>query len=219
MRRSFVAAILAAVVGSAFANSASATTYFYGGFVDPTNSRDGGAVAHVGLHAPLTFTFTTAAPIASNANILNDAAAVTWWEASGGQIESTISSADPKAKLTHFHIITDAAGDITGFLIGAQATDPDFVHAGGMTPTFLFASLPGSRSDTVRFVENKFGQNTGGVDCTLGACSRVRTSFEILPPPPSGAPAVPEPASWALMIVGFGGVGAVMRRRAKAVIG
>ncbi len=29
--------------------------------------------------------------------------------------------------------------------------------------------------------------------------------------------AVPEPATWAMMIVGFGGVGAVMRRRARAV--
>ena len=30
---------------------------------------------------------------------------------------------------------------------------------------------------------------------------------------PSGAAAVPEPASWAMMIAGFGGVGALLRRR------
>lgn len=35
--------------------------------------------------------------------------------------------------------------------------------------------------------------------------------------PASLAAAVPEPASWAMMITGFGAVGSVMRRRAKAV--
>lgn len=32
------------------------------------------------------------------------------------------------------------------------------------------------------------------------------------------APAVPEPASWALMLLGFGGMGVLMRRRSKAVL-
>jgi hypothetical protein len=36
------------------------------------------------------------------------------------------------------------------------------------------------------------------------------TGQEILPPPP---PAIPEPASWALLILGFGGIGAVQRRK------
>lgn len=34
---------------------------------------------------------------------------------------------------------------------------------------------------------------------------------DVLPPPPTGA--VPEPATWAMMIIGFTGVGALMRRR------
>jgi hypothetical protein len=34
----------------------------------------------------------------------------------------------------------------------------------------------------------------------------------------AGAPGVPEPASWALMLVGFGGLGAVMRRRRLALV-
>ena len=33
----------------------------------------------------------------------------------------------------------------------------------------------------------------------------------------SNAGAVPEPAEWAMLLVGFGGVGAVMRRRATKV--
>jgi hypothetical protein len=39
-----------------------------------------------------------------------------------------------------------------------------------------------------------------------------------VPPPPPPPPGVPEPASWALMILGFGAVGGLMRRRqAKAL--
>jgi hypothetical protein len=35
----------------------------------------------------------------------------------------------------------------------------------------------------------------------------------------SVGPAVPEPATWAMMLVGFGAMGAVMRRRQRATIG
>lgn len=36
---------------------------------------------------------------------------------------------------------------------------------------------------------------------------------DILPPPPG----VPEPAAWAMMLIGFGGLGTVLRRRRAAV--
>ncbi|MGZ3402099.1 MAG: PEPxxWA-CTERM sorting domain-containing protein [Phenylobacterium sp.] len=38
------------------------------------------------------------------------------------------------------------------------------------------------------------------------------------PPPPVPAANVPEPGAWALMIVGFGGVGALMRRNRRAAL-
>lgn len=40
--------------------------------------------------------------------------------------------------------------------------------------------------------------------------------FGAVAPPPGGG--VPEPAAWAMMLAGFGLVGAVMRRREKAVV-
>lgn len=214
MRKIFVAAMLAAAATVASVSSVSAATYFYGGFVDPTNSRDGGAKPYVGLNAPMTFTFTTAAPIAASANIFNDAAAVLWWEASAGQPESTIDSTDAGAKVTNFHIITDATGAITSFFIGVHATNPLLGGPSGTSPTFLFDHVAGGASDTVKFIENAHGQNTGGVDCSLGGCSRVATSFIELPE--AGPAGVLEPASWALMIAGFGGAGVMLRRRRTA---
>ncbi|OYU15378.1 MAG: hypothetical protein CFE37_06425 [Alphaproteobacteria bacterium PA4] len=41
-------------------------------------------------------------------------------------------------------------------------------------------------------------------------------SFNVAPPPPPPGPGVPEPASWALLIAGFGLTGAALRRRRAA---
>jgi hypothetical protein len=37
------------------------------------------------------------------------------------------------------------------------------------------------------------------------------------PPPPPPVGGIPEPGTWALMILGFGAVGAAMRRRRQAI--
>jgi hypothetical protein len=58
----------------------------------------------------------------------------------------------------------------------------------------------------------------GGADlrqCAVsGACTTGPVGFSLSArnPNPTGA-AVPEPATWAMMIVGFGAIGASMRRR------
>jgi hypothetical protein len=61
------------------------------------------------------------------------------------------------------------------------------------------------------------GLQTILLNITQGSSGFVmyKTSTPLSPPPPQIA--VPEPASWAMMIAGFGLVGASMRRR-KAVI-
>jgi hypothetical protein len=56
---------------------------------------------------------------------------------------------------------------------------------------------------------------TGQAMCGLTISSRI--DYGSVAACPAGSGAVPEPASWALMILGFGGVGAMLRRRFKLV--
>jgi hypothetical protein len=59
----------------------------------------------------------------------------------------------------------------------------------------------GAFDGAVDHVNVNFGTGTGGVS----------TNFEV-----AAGPGVPEPASWALMILGFGGAGVALRRSRKA---
>jgi hypothetical protein len=47
--------------------------------------------------------------------------------------------------------------------------------------------------------------------------STFQLEIEVFAPPPPPPPAVPEPASWAMMIAGFGLLGGAVRRRANRV--
>ncbi|MBX3482245.1 PEPxxWA-CTERM sorting domain-containing protein [Phenylobacterium sp.] len=60
------------------------------------------------------------------------------------------------------------------------------------------------------------GQKVSFALGSAGDYSFDSTGFALSVTGPDGAPGVPEPASWALMILGFGGVGAMMRRRRVA---
>jgi hypothetical protein len=68
-------------------------------------------------------------------------------------------------------------------------------------------------SDSVVLIGNNLGHTVGahiGV-CTNAACTGdfAATGFATT----GGGGGVPEPATWAMMILGFGGIGALMRRR------
>ncbi len=63
---------------------------------------------------------------------------------------------------------------------------------------------------------NPFSTTEGPGDQAIDIFGLDGISFNVAPPPPVGG--VPEPASWALLIAGFGLVGAAMRRRQLAVL-
>ena len=75
------------------------------------------------------------------------------------------------------------------------------------TGTFTM-NLPGASLLKIGTVNFSFGTNhefVGGGNCTSGC-----TPPPPPPPPPPGG--IPEPTTWALMILGFGGAGAMLRR-------
>jgi hypothetical protein len=87
--------------------------------------------------------------------------------------------------------------DIVTNLGSYQFTPSTTLYAYNGSLTFLgYQTGPGEYFTSIRFSGN---ESTGGTDFQIGT---------------AGAVAVPEPASWALMIMGFGLTGAAMRRRA-----
>jgi hypothetical protein len=104
-----------------------------------------------------------------------------------------------------------AAGNTASFnFIG----NPNFsVVAGG--PTNQYGGGP-----IVQVGENVFGAEGNGVIQFVGTFNSIswtNPTFEDFYGFTLGAAAVPEPAIWAMMLVGFGGLGAAMRSRRRAV--
>jgi hypothetical protein len=73
-----------------------------------------------------------------------------------------------------------------------------------------FSDLKSTKVSTkdIFFVADVVLPNNGGT-------GNIGATFDI-PPPPPPPPGVPEPAVWGLMILGFGAVGADLRRRRRA---
>jgi hypothetical protein len=216
--KKLVSGILLAFAVAATPALATDTTYFYGGKINPTNSRDGGIVNYVDLHAPMTFEFTVAAPLAANLLDSTITGSVLSWTASAGKPTSTIASTYPQAQLGRLRLSTNALGVITNWNIVASATNPALgthIIQGlpyGISPEFYFENDGGGDSDSVRFYENAYSQNTGGAICS-GTCGgqASRGSFTLVQPIVTGG--VPEPASWVMLIAGFGVIGGIKRRR------
>ena len=100
---------------------------------------------------------------------------------------------------------------------GADAFSGTF--DGGSTPT----STPGISDTAWLFTilsgTGRFLGASGTFDGTGLADARTRpTRVRIDFTGDVTAPAVPEPASWALMIVGFGGIGLIARRRRRGLL-
>jgi hypothetical protein len=77
------------------------------------------------------------------------------------------------------------------------------------TPTNLKVSVNGVQEFNINgaFSDGRFGF----YNYSQAAVTYAGIEDDILPPPP--IPGVPEPATWAMLIMGFGGAGAMMRRR------
>ena len=106
---------------------------------------------------------------------------------------------------SNIQLVNTSNSRLPNFLIGGNANGSSM---GGGTNDFMLAYISATRSIM------DFSYTTAG---TRG--SYITTSVQMLPfgPITSGPAAVPEPATWAMMIGGFGLVGGAMRRRATRI--
>ena len=90
---------------------------------------------------------------------------------------------------------------------------------GGSTPTDTAGISDTAWLFTILAGTGRFAGASGTFDATGIADARTRpTHVSIDFNGNINAPAVPEPSSWALMILGFGGIGLVARRRRRRVL-
>lgn len=146
------------------------------------------AFTQAGQRATLNGTTNTATPIAGSpdhwgASVLSGDLRV--WTLTGGPPHDLIAQAAGK----NFSGLNNGISSHNPYLLGTGNFTLSFV--GGATEVTGVRFLFGTEPDSTQF---------GGsctADCGGGG----------------GAGGVPEPATWAMMIIGFGGVGAIIRRR------
>ncbi len=185
--------------------AAAAVTYHYSGGPSPTNTRDGGVVSYIDLHAPITFDFTVASALAANLTGVDIKASVLSWVASGGKPQSTAASSDIGAFLSRLVLSTDASGNIFNWNI------PGSSHTAalpGLEMGFYFDGISGPH-EALAWYDSASGRTLGGAvsHSDIGTFTRLGGS----------AGGVPEPTTWALMVMGFGAVGLSLRRRRTAL--
>lgn len=92
-----------------------------------------------------------------------------------------------------------------------DATPQSFTYAGGQASDVDFSYYVGADNYEIRWPGNgsSFGTEFS-TDVSGGVTSLLVTSFSLSP---AATAAVPEPATWAMMMLGLGAIGTVMRRR------
>jgi hypothetical protein len=220
--QSAVGAMRLALAGAVFAGAVAltagpvqATTYHFSGHPTPTNSGAGNILNYVGRHAPMTFDFTTLDPLDPNLPFASRIAFATSWTASGGSVDSTISSSDPAAKLSTLQFSTDSLGDLLKYNISVTANSSSL---NGKQWNYIFANydrnnvFERAELDTLHFngvlhyttLDSALICTNACGDSALGAFSIVKS-----------VASVPEPTTWAVMLAGMGLSGAMLRHRRR----
>ena len=184
-----VAAFALAAALAPLASAHAAVSYTYTG-ADFINAHDPFTTSE---HVTGTVTFAT--PLAADLNLANAFPDITAFSFTAGP--ETLTNLTFNPSFSEFEISTDAKGAITAWHID--------IGLGGGGDFILNNNWLGSFGDQVAVGANFVGDANFDPGEAF-ALNRTAATFA----------AVPEPASWAFMLGGFGLVGGVMRMRRKA---
>ena len=202
-------AILSASVAMAFAAPVSAAEFVVG----PQTSTYDGLTRGYWFTAPAAFTITglfipdTASTGVQNLQVLRFTGTPTTYPIEGTNFSSLGLFLNQSATSTVATSISVAPGDVIGIL-GDRAGTNSYAN-GPATFAFVNSGLTINRLGFQGLIANSNGAQSAFTE-EPGSYSRINFSYSL-----SGA--VPEPGTWALLIVGFGFIGGAMRHRKSDV--
>jgi hypothetical protein len=218
MRKFPVAASIAALGVLVVANAAQAQILLNGGFEGITTSSSVGGVTNNSVPTgwtPNAAFNQTGLNFQNNANQHSGQSALqigNFDDQDLASLSQTFSDIAGEVYNVDFWTLSGGTNDPVAFLrvsVGAAGLTYDDTIVGYVNGGFSFT---GTGSDTIT-IAGKTNPSEWFVDDV----SISDTGRNVGPSGPGGgAGGVPEPASWALMILGFGGVGAALRRRQGA---
>lgn len=143
----------------------------------------------------------------------------TYWNASNGARSIDLSGNGPGSISQTFDTIVGALYNVTFDLAGNGDGGPGqktatVLASGGTLGTF---STPSSPKPNLTYTPYTYTFTATGSATTLTFASATNTAFGPVLDNVSVTAAVPEPATWAMMMLGFGAMGSVLRRRKRSV--
>ncbi|MFL6759246.1 XDD4 family exosortase-dependent surface protein [Sphingomonas sp.] len=98
---------------------------------------------------------------------------------------------------------------------GGATTPPDGGDFGLLSAGYSTAGDNGGITNNQPYIKNSVTFSLGAFDGSLASVSNVRFQYGTATTDTHFGSGVPEPATWAMMLLGFGGIGVSMRRRRK----
>lgn len=134
-----------------------------------------------------------------------------------GQMNGTLSFSSTigttlAQSLANFFVFNDGVGGTYNFSVDSVRTQ-SFNHTPGVSSNVALYLL-GTTTDVFQGLSPTLTSLTLSFNNTVNSNYSASATLAV---PPADVGSVPEPISWALMLVGFGAIGATMRRRSTTL--
>lgn len=214
-----------AVAAVAFAGTAEARVLYQfdpGPYTYYAGNFNGNALFYYDHNPSFEFEVASTLPALSSPGFLTDITSqILSWRFDGGKSITQVSNMTPGAAM-NIQVRTDGTGKILEhiFSVGGALQGSGFAIPGG---SFAYYSTyydqmlvhPGPAYNPRLGFDLRGNPFFCGPPCSEYGSTRVNAGIWQAPQQLGGLGGVPEPASWALMIVGFAGVGSAMRRKTQ----